>query len=51
MIVPYKKKIQEKADLKLIVNDDIFIRVISEKDVSLKYLNWLKNKEIISKFN
>ena len=47
MIVPYKKKIQEKADLKLIVNDDIFIRVISKKDVSLKYLNWLKNKEIM----
>ena len=47
MIIPYKKSLEEKANLKLIVNNDIFIRVISKKDVSLTYLNWLKNDEIM----
>ena len=31
----------------MIVNNDIFIRIISKKDVSLTYLNWLKNDEIM----
>ena len=47
MIVPYKKSLEDKANLKLIVNSNIFIRVISKKDVSLTYLNWLKNDEIM----
>ena len=47
MIIPYKKSLEEKANLKLIINNDIFIRVISKKDVSLTYLNWLKNDEIM----
>ena len=47
MIIPYKKSLEEKANLKLIINNDIFVRVISKKDVSLTYLNWLKNDEIM----
>ena len=48
MPVSYHKKIlQEKANLKLIVDNNIFIRIISKKDVSLTYLNWLNNKEIM----
>ena len=47
MIIPYKKSLEEKANLKLIVNNDIFIKIISKKDVSLTYLNWLKNDEIM----
>ena len=47
MIIPYKKSLKEKANLKLIINSEIFIRVISKKDVSLTYLSWLKNNEIM----
>ncbi len=47
MITSHKKCLQEKANLKLIVNNNIFIRVISKNDVSLTYLNWLKNEEIM----
>ena len=47
MIIPYKKSLQEKAKLKLIVNDDIYIRIITKNDVSITYLNWLKNDEIM----
>ena len=47
MIIPYKKSLQEKAKLKLIVNNDIYIRIITKNDVSLTYLNWLKDQEIM----
>ena len=47
MIIPYKKSLQEKLKLKLIVNDDIYIRIITKNDVSLTYLNWLKDQEIM----
>ena len=42
-----KKSLEDKVNLKLIVNNDIFIRIISKEDVSLTYLNWLKNDEIM----
>ena len=47
MNISHKKCLQEKANLKLIINNDIFIRIISKKDVSLTYLNWIKNDEIM----
>ena len=47
MIISYKKCLQEKANLKLVVNNNIFIRIISKNDVSLTYVNWLKNQEIM----
>ena len=47
MNISHKKCLQEKANLKLIINNNIFIRVISKNDVSLTYLSWLKNEEIM----
>ena len=46
-MINYKNIAKDKINLSLIVNDNIFIRIISSKDVSLKYLNWLKSYEIM----
>ena len=46
-MINYKNITKEKIKLNLVVDNDIFIRIISHKDVSLKYLNWLKSYEIM----
>ena len=46
-MINHKNIAKEKKNLSLVVNDNIFIRIISSKDVSLRYLNWLKNYEIM----
>ena len=43
----YKNIIKGKANLSLIIDDNILIKIISSKDVSSKYLNWLKSNEIM----
>ena len=46
-MINHKNNAKEKINLSLIVDDNIFVRIISSKDVSLRYLNWLKNYEIM----
>ncbi len=46
-MINYKNITKEKTNLSLIVDNDILIRIITRKDVSLKYLNWLKSYEIM----
>ena len=47
MIISQKDSLENNTNLKLIIDKDIYIRTISRKDVSLKYLNWLKDQEIM----
>ena len=46
-MINYNNIAKKKINLSLAVDDNIFIRIISSKDVSLKYLNWLKSYEIM----
>ena len=46
-MINYENIAKEKINLSLVVDDNITIKIISTKDVSLKYLNWLKSHEII----